>query len=83
MRDIIDFFNYLLKIVLESIILVFFDVISLYININYEFGIKVMKYWINKYLGSFNLCFSKEFIIDLIFLILMNNIFIFDDRIFF
>ena len=82
LRDTIDFLNYLPKAVPESTILVSFDVTSLYTNINHELGIKAMKYWINKHPGSHNSRFSKEFIIDSILLILTNNTFTFDDRIF-
>ena len=41
-----------------------------------------MEYWINKHPGSLNSRFSKEFIIGSILLILTNNTFTFDDRIF-
>ena len=41
-----------------------------------------MEYWINKHPGSLNSCFSKEFIIDSIVLILTSNTFTTDDRIF-
>ena len=77
-----DFLNFLPKTVPESTILVFFDVTSMYININHELGEKALEYWINKHPGSLNARFSKEFIIDSIVLILTNNTFTFDDRIF-
>ena len=82
LRDTIDFLNYLPRIVPESTILVSFDVTSLYTNINHELGVKAMEYWINKHPRSLNSRFSKEFIIDSILLILTNNTFTFDDRIF-
>ena len=41
-----------------------------------------MEYWINKHPGSLNSRFSKKIIIDSILLILTNNTFTFDDRIF-
>ena len=82
LRDTIDFLNYLPKTVPESTILLSFDVTSLYTNINHELGVKAMEYWINKHPGSLNPRFSKEFIIDSILLILTNNTFTFDDRIF-
>ena len=41
-----------------------------------------MEYWINKHPESLNQRFNKEFIIDSIVLILTNNTFSFDDRIF-
>ena len=82
LRDTIDFLNYLPKTVPESTILVSFDVTSLYTNINHELGVKAMEYWINKHPESLNSRFSKEFIIDSILLILTNNTFTFDDRIF-
>ena len=76
------FLNYLPRRVPESTILVSFDVTSLYTNINHELGVKAMEYWINKHPRSLNSRFSKEFIIDSILLILTNNTFTFDDRIF-
>ena len=82
LRDTMDFLNYLPKTVPESTILVSFDVTSLCANINHELGVKAMEYWINKHPGSLNPRFSKEFIIDSILLILTNNTFTFDDRIF-
>ncbi|CAH3037813.1 unnamed protein product [Porites lobata] len=82
LRDTIDFLNYLPRIVPETTILVSFDVTSLYTNINHELGVKAMEYWINKHPRSLNSRFSKEFIIDSILLILTNNTFTFDDRIF-
>ena len=82
LRDTIDFLNYLPKTVAESTILVSFDVTSLYTNINHELSVKAMEYWINKHPGSLNPRFSKEFTIDSILLILTNNTFTFDDRIF-
>ena len=82
LRDSIDFFNYLPKTVPESTILVSFDVTSLYKNINHELSVKAMEYWINKHTGRLNSRFSKEFIINSIILILTNNTFTFDDRIF-
>ena len=82
LRDIIDLLNYLPKTVPESAILVSFDVTSLYTNINHELGVKAMEYWINKQPESLNSRFSKEFIFDSILLILTNNTFTFDDRIF-
>ena len=62
--------------------LVAFDVTSLYTNINHELGVKAMEYWINKHPGNLNPHFSKEFIIDSVLLILTNNTFTFDGRIF-
>ena len=41
-----------------------------------------MENWINKHPGSLNSRFSKKIIIDSILLILTNNTFTFDDRIF-
>ena len=41
-----------------------------------------MEYWINKHPGSLNSRFSKEFIIDSIVLMLTNDPFTFDERIF-
>ena len=43
---------------------------------------EAMEYWIDKHPGSLNSRFTKEFIIDSILLILTNNTFTFDDRIF-
>ena len=82
LRDTIDLLNYLPKTVPESTILVSFDVTSLYTNINHELDVKAMEYWINKHPGSLNPRFSKEFITNSILLILTNNTFTFDDRIF-
>ena len=81
LRDIIDFLNYLPKTVPESTILVSFDVTSLYTNINHN-SVKAMENLINKHPESLNSHFCKEFIIDSILLILTNNTFTFDDRIF-
>ena len=82
LRDTIDFLNYLQEIVLENTILASFDVTSLYTTITHELGVPSIKFWLNKHPESLHPRFNKQFVIDSIILILTNNSFTFDDKIF-
>ena len=82
LRDTIDFLNYLPEIVPENTILASFDVTSLYTNITHELGVHSIKFWLDKHPESLHPRFNKQFVIDSITLILTNNSFTFDDKIF-
>ena len=82
LRDTIDFLNYLPEIVPENTILASFDVTSLYTNITHELGVHSIKFWLNKHPESLHPRFNKQFVIDSITLILTNNSFTFDGKIF-
>ena len=82
LRDTTDFLNYLPEIVPENTILASFDVTSLYTNITHEHGVHSIKFWLNKHPESLHPRFNKQFVIDSITLILTNNSFTFDDKIF-
>ena len=66
----------------ENTILASFDVTSLYTNITHELGVHSIKFWLNKHPESLHPRFNKQFVVDSITLILTDNSFTFDDKIF-
>ena len=81
-RDDIDFLKYVPKIVPQNTLLVSFDVISLYTNISHDLGIKAINSWLTKYPELIHERFSKEFILESIKIILENNNFYFNVKVY-
>ena len=79
-RDDIDFLKYVPKIVPHNTLLVSFDIVSLYTNISHDLGIKAINSWLTKYPELIHERFSKEFILESIKIILENNNFYFNDK---
>ena len=77
-RDDIDFLKYVPKIVPQNTLLVSFDIVSLYTNISHDLGIKAINSWLTKYPELIHERFSKEFILESIKIILENNNFYFN-----
>ena len=79
-RDDIDFLKYVPKIVPQNTLLVSFDIVSLYTNISHDLGIEAINSWLTKYPELIHERFSKEFILESIKIILENNNFYFNDK---
>ena len=62
----------------EKGILASFDVKSLYTNIDTEFGVKAIEYWLEQFPQSVQGRFSSKFIVEALKLTLDNNICYFD-----
>ena len=77
-RDDIDFRKYVPKIVPQNTLLVSLDVVSLYTNISLDLGIKAIDSWLTKYPELIHERFSKEFNLESIKIILENNKFYFN-----
>ena len=75
-----DFLNYLPDEVKEDILLVSFDVVSLYTSIPHDLGLTAIEYWIDNYTTILPRPFSKEFILEAISLVLKENTFSFDNK---
>ena len=82
-RDDIDFLDHLpTKVDLDSTF-ISLDVTSLYTNITHDRGIEAIAYWIENYPTYLIVTrFTKEFIIEGLLLVLKNNYFKFDNKIF-
>ncbi|XP_061175938.1 uncharacterized protein LOC133184880 [Saccostrea echinata] len=76
-RDDLDFINHLPDHIQSNTKLVSFDVVSLYTNIPVDLGIKAVKYWIDRYPDLLQDRFEKEFILEGLRIILLNNTFAF------
>eukprot|EP00106_Octopus_bimaculoides_P011984 XP_014779426.1 PREDICTED: uncharacterized protein LOC106875695 [Octopus bimaculoides] len=68
-----------LKKINEEALLVFFDVINLYTNIPHDYGIKAIKFCLEKYTEVLPERINQIFIIESLKIILQNNYFPFDD----
>ena len=79
-RDDIDFLKYVPKIEPQNTLLVSFDIVSLYTNISHDLGIEAINNWLTKYPELIHERFSKEFILESIKIILENNNFYFNDK---
>ena len=79
-RDDIDFLKYVPKIEPQNTLLVSFDIVSLYTNISHDLGIEAINNWLTKYQELIHERFSKEFILESIKIILENNNFYFNDK---
>ena len=79
-RDDIDFLKYVPKIVPQNTLLVSLDIVSLYTNISHDLGIEAINSWLTKYPELIHERFSKEFILESIKIILENNNFYFNDK---
>ena len=69
----IDFLERCSRVNKENTILATFDVISLYTNIPYAYGLEALSYWIDKHPGNVHDRFSKQFVLESARLILENN----------
>ena len=82
-RDDIDFLDHLPTKVDFDSTFISLDVTSLYTNITHDSGIEAIAYWIENYpTYLIDTCFTKEFIIEGLRLVLKNNYFKFDNKIF-
>ena len=82
LRDTTDFLNHLPLEVPENMLLLSFDVQSLYSNIPHKLGIEAITYWLTKFPDDSPIRFSKEFILEGINFILNNNTFHFNENYF-
>ena len=71
--DSMDFLNKIPETTDPNTLLVTFDVMSLYKNIPHDFGLQVIRFWIEKYQELIPKNFTPEFIINSIQFILWNN----------
>ena len=81
-RDDLDFLNHLPETIDENALLVSFDVVSLYTSIPHELGLAAIEYWINNLTESITRPFSKEFIMESITIVLKENTFHFDNKLY-
>ena len=82
-RDDIDFLDHLPTKVDFDSTFISLDVTSLYTNITHDRGIEAIAYWIENYpTYLIDTRFTKEFIIEGLLLVLKNNYFKFDNKIF-
>ena len=82
-RDDIDFLDHLPTKVDFDSTFISLDVTSLYTNITRDRGIEAIDYWIENYpTYLLDTRFTKEFIIEGLLLVLKNNYFKFDNKIF-
>ena len=82
-RDDIDFLDHLPTKVDFDSTFISLDATSLYTNITHNRGIEAIAYWIENYPTSLiDTRFGKEFIIEGLLLVLKNNYFKFDNKIF-
>ena len=73
-----DFLNKIPETTDHNKLLVTFDVTGLYTNIPHDFGLRAIRFWIEKYPELIPITFTLEFILNLIQFILENNTFHFD-----
>ena len=78
-KDTKDFLKKLPEKCDKNAILVTFDIVSLYSNIDKELGTKAVIYWLSKYPDKLHDRFNIEIVIRSIHYILDNNIFCFND----
>ena len=83
-RDDIDFLSKLQRNLLKEhqYSLVTFDVESLYTNIDQELGISAIMYWLKKYSDKIHPRFTNDFICDAVKIVLENNTFFFNDKLY-
>ena len=81
-RDDLDFLNHLPQTIDENALLVSFDVVSLHTSIPHELGLAAVEYWINNFTDSITRPFSKEFIMESITIVLKENTFHFDNKLY-
>ena len=63
-------------------ILASFDIVNLYTNIDHDFGLIAIHYWLSKYTELIHSRFNTNFIVDSITFILKNNYFMFNEEYF-
>ena len=73
-----DFLNKIPETTDHNKLLVTFDVTGLYTNIPHDFGLRAIRFWIEKYPELIPITFTLEFILNSIQFILENNTFQFD-----
>ena len=79
-RDDIDFLNYIPENVNKNTLLVSFDVTNLYSNISHNLGLEAINYWLDKHPQLIHRRFNKTFILEAIKVILENNNFTFNEK---
>ena len=82
LRDGIEFLNKLPRNVPMETIMTSFDIVSLYTNIPHDLGVEAIDYWIKEYPESISARFSRSFVIKGIKIILNNNTFFSNEKIF-
>ena len=78
-KDTKDFLQKLPENIIESSILVSFDVVNLYSNIPHDLGLEAIKFWLDKYPDELPGRISKDFVLQSIKYILESNSFCFND----
>ena len=78
-KDTKHFLNTLPSQIPPHTILATFDVVNLYTNIDHNYGIQAIQYWLNVFPSLLNSRFSPNFVLDSIHFILHHNNFIFND----
>ncbi|XP_029641447.1 uncharacterized protein LOC115215981 [Octopus sinensis] len=78
-RNDLDMLEHLPKTIIEEAVLVTLDVINLYTNIPHDYGMKAIKFWLEKYPEVLLERINQTFIIESLKFILQNNYFLFDD----
>ena len=79
-RDSTHFVNGLPTSIKEGHYLVTFDVTNLYGSIPHKLGLEAIEYWLTRHPVAIDQCFSHDFILKGIKLILENNVFMFSDQ---
>ena len=80
LKDTTDFLRKIPTSVNNNTLLVSFDIISLYSNINHELGLEALDFWINQHTSHIPPRFDKTFIFDAMKFILEHNTFKFNDE---
>ena len=80
--DIIDFLNKCGRNTNGNTVIATFDVLGLYTNIPYTFGIEAVRYFLLKYKEDIHPRFNIPFILESIAFILKNNTFVFGNKYF-
>ena len=81
-KDDMDFLKHIPSQISENTILTSFDVTSLYTNIPHSLGIEAIEYWIEKKRNSIDKRFNTEFLLQALKIILEENTFCFDGKIY-
>ena len=80
LKDSLDFLHILPDSTRTDSILTTFDITNMYSNINTKLGKEAIQYWVDNHPESLHPRFSKQFLIDVIELVLENNTFTFNNR---
>ncbi|XP_029648356.1 uncharacterized protein LOC115222314 [Octopus sinensis] len=78
-RDDLDMLEHIPKTINKEAVLVTLDIINLYTNIPHDYGMKAIKFWLEKYPEVLPERINQTFMIESLKCILQNNYFLFDD----